>query len=315
LTLSGIGTTAPEIDVVPGAYDFGGVWTGVTASRTFAITNMGNADLQVTATSLVGGQDGEFAITLGAAPFTVAPGATHNVEVWFAPTSIGPKTTTLTLTSNDQDESTVNVALSGAGTTPPDVDVTPSPFDFGGVLVGTTVSRTFVISNPGGADLQVTASSLVGGDTSQFAITIGGAPFTLGPGASRNLDVRFAPTSSGLKNTTLRLTTNDPDENSVDVALGGTGTTAPEIEVSPTGHNYGAVVVNTTASRTFVVTNVGSADLHVSAASLIGGDIGEFAITSGGGSFTVAPGATQHRRRLHADVNGTEVYDSAPDER
>jgi hypothetical protein len=292
VALSGTGTTAPEIDVVPTAHDYGATWTGVTSSRTFAIRNLGNANLQVTGATLAGGQAGEFAITLGGAPFTVAPGATHNLDVQFAPSSIGPKNTTLQLTSDDQDENPVNVALSGTGVAPPDVDVSPNPHNYGSVLVGTSVVKTFVVTNTGGADLQVTTATLVGGQAGEFAITAGGAPFTLASGASRNLDVRFAPTSGGPKATTLRLTSNDPDENPMDVALAGTATTAPEIDVIPTTHNYGLVVTNTTASRTFAVRNMGSADLQVSSASLIGGEAAEFAITSGGAPFTVAPGAT-----------------------
>ena len=145
------------------------------------------------------------------------PGTTHSLTVQFAPTSSGPKTTTLQLTNNDVDEPTFNVALTATGIMPPDVDATPTPHNFGIVLVGTpevtvgtTSTRTFAIRNLGEADLQVTASSLVGGQVAEFAITAGGAPFTVGAGATRNLDVRFAPTSAGLKTTTLRLPATIP---------------------------------------------------------------------------------------------------------
>ncbi len=293
--LSGMGTTAPELDVVPTSHDYGVIWVGANGSRTFTVRNIGSADLQVTATSLVGTDASEFGVTLGGGAFTVAPGATHNLDVRFAPTSAGLKTASLRLTSNDQDEATFDVALNGTGIMPPDIDAAPSPYDYGDVLVGTTATRTFVITNLGGADLQVTATSLVGGDVGQFAITVGGGSFTLATGATRNLDVRFAPTSGGIKTTTLRLTSNDPDESPIDVVLSGTATTAPEIQVDPTAHNYGLVIVATgTASRTFTVSNVGSADLHVIASNLVGGEMGEFAVTSGGAPFTVAPGATHN---------------------
>jgi hypothetical protein len=295
VALSGMGTTAPELDVVPTSHNYGVIWVGANGSRTFAIRNIGSADLQITATTLVGTHAAEFGITLGGGAFTVAPGATHNLDVRFAPTSSGPKTATLRLTSNDQDEATFDVALNGTGIMPPDIDATPSPHNYGDVLVGTTATRTFVITNLGGVDLQVTGTSLVDGDVGQFAITLGGGSFTLAAGATRNLDIRFAPTSGGSKSTTLRLTSNDPDESPLDVAVSGMATTAPEIQVDPTAHNYGLVVVTTaTASRTFTISNLGSADLHVVGSSLVGGEMGEFAITSGGAPFTVAPGATHN---------------------
>ena len=294
VALTATATTAPEINVAPTTHNYGVIWVGANASRTFTISNIGSADLQVTATSLVGADAGEFGITLGGGAFTLVPGATHNLDVRFAPTSTGPKVATLRLDTNDQDEAIVDVALSGTGIMPPDIDAAPTVHVYGDVLVGTNLSRTFVIRNLGGADLQVTSTSLVGGDVGQFAITSGGGAFTLVAGAIRNVDVRFAPTSGGPKTTTLRLATNDPDESSVDVTASGTATTAPEIDVIPNPHNYGSVVLGTSPSRTFAIRNVGSADLHVSSTTLVGGNTAEFAITSGGGSFTVLPGATHN---------------------
>ena len=246
------GTSVPmsDIDGVPASHAYGNVVIGANGSRTFAIRNVGNDDLDVSDVSLVGGDAGQFAITQGGStPFTVAPGATHNLDVQFSPTSAGPKATTLRLTSDDPDENPFDVSLSGTGITPPEIDVSPASQSYGNVLIGTNATRTVTIRNLGGADLQVSASTLTGGDAGQFAITQGGAPFTLGPGATRNLDVRFTPTSGGLKSTTLRLTSTDADESPLDVALSGTGTTAPEIDVVPASHNYGTTLIGATATR------------------------------------------------------------------
>jgi hypothetical protein len=283
-----------DINGVPSTYAYGNVVIGANGSRTFTISNVGNDTLDVSDVSLVGGDAGEFAITQGGAPFAVAPGGAHNLDVRFSPTSAGAKATTLRLISDDPDESPFDVALSGTGVTPTDIDVSPTSHNYGNVLVGTNAARTFAIRNLGGADLQVSASTLVGTDAGQFAITQGAAPFTVAAGATHNLDVRFAPTSGGPKSATLRLTSNDPDESPIDVVLTGTATTAPEIDVTPTAQNYGLVVINTTSSRTFAVRNTGSADLHVTTATLVGGDAVLFGITSGGAPFTVAPGATQN---------------------
>jgi hypothetical protein len=283
---------APDIDATPNPYTFGSVLVGATPSGSLAVRNLGTQDLEVTASSLTGTNAAQFAIAAGSAPFTVVPGATHTVDIAFTPDSLGSKSATLELTSNDPDEGVVAVTLSGTGTTPTDIDVAPLSHDYGGVLVGTNMVRTFTITNVGGADLQVTNTSLVGGDTSQFAITSGGAPFTLASGATRNLDVRFAPTSGGPKSTMLQLTSNDPDESVVDVPLNGTGNTAPEITVTPTSYSYGAQQLGTSVTQSFTVANTGSSDLVVGTSTLTGPDAPAFTFASGEAGFILAPGTS-----------------------
>ena len=131
-----------------------------------------------------------------------------------------PSVTSLPLNgtfSGTVDWAVIGVELRHADAPVPDIDGVPAAHAYGDVSVGSNVTETFVIRNVGNADLHVSSTSLVGGDSSQFAITQGGAPFTVAPGATRNLDVRFTPTSGGTKTTTLRLASDDPDESSIDV--------------------------------------------------------------------------------------------------
>ena len=105
----------------------------------------------------------------------------------------------------------------------PDIAVNPASYNFGEVTVGATATQTIVVSNTGNANLQVTLTSLAGTNANEFAITSGGAPFTLAPAATRNIVVRFAPAAIGAKSANLNITSNDPDENSVTVAFSGIG--------------------------------------------------------------------------------------------
>src|SRR3546814_14069227 len=50
---------------------------------------------------------------------------------------------------------------------------------------------------------------------------------TLSPGASCQVQLRFAPTAAGSFSGTLVITSNDPDQAQASVALSGTGTTEP----------------------------------------------------------------------------------------
>ena len=230
------GPVIPDIDVLPTAHDYGGVVVGANAFRTFAISNLGGANLHVSGASLVGGQAGEFAITQGGAPFTVAPGTTHNLEVRFTAAALGLRTTTLRLTSDDPDESSVNVALSGTGTVAaPDIAVTPAGYGYGTQPIGVGVTQDFTISNTGTMSLAVGASTLTGPDAGAFAFVSGQAGFTIAPGGNNTIQVRFTAPTAGPKSATLTIPSNDPDENPVLVALTGTGsvgTTTVEVRVA-----------------------------------------------------------------------------------
>ncbi|MGH7772091.1 MAG: choice-of-anchor D domain-containing protein [Candidatus Binatia bacterium] len=107
----------------------------------------------------------------------------------------------------------------------PDIDVQPASLDYGNVLVGSSSDVDLTVQNTGTEALNVSEVSLVGMDIGEFAILAGGEPFTLLPGETRIVTVRFAPTSPGAKSATLRFISNDPDENPKDVPLSGTGTT------------------------------------------------------------------------------------------
>jgi hypothetical protein len=224
----------------------------------------------------------------------VAPGATHNLDVRFAPAAEGPRTATVRLTGNDQDEASVDLAIAGSGIRPPDVDVTPLQHDYGEVVISMPRSRTVSIRNLGGADLRVTAASLFGINADEFAIATGGAPFTVEAGATHNIEIQLAPTSEGAKTAALRLVSDDPDEGAVDVQLSGAATIlVPDVAALPVSHDFGSQVVGTATSQGFVVSNTGTKNLVLGAPTLSGPEADAFAITDGQGGTTIAPGATR----------------------
>ncbi|MFA5667467.1 MAG: choice-of-anchor D domain-containing protein, partial [Candidatus Cloacimonadaceae bacterium] len=99
---------------------------------------------------------------------------------------------------------------------------TPESIDFGGHRVNDPTDYTNVmISNTGGGTLSLAAGdiSLIGTDSNQFDFTTTtGFPANLTAGQSVTVPVRFAPTSVGNKNATLRI--NYGGDN-YDVALSG----------------------------------------------------------------------------------------------
>ena len=107
----------PDISVSPVSFDFGNVNVGSTsAPRTFTISNIGDADLEIGTISITGTDASEFSIQNdNCSGQTIVPSDTCTVDVVFSPASEGAKSADLSIPSNDPDENPVNIALSGTG--------------------------------------------------------------------------------------------------------------------------------------------------------------------------------------------------------
>ncbi|MGH2570654.1 MAG: choice-of-anchor D domain-containing protein, partial [bacterium] len=260
----------------------------------FLVVNEGTAPLQVFGAELVGPDAAEFLLGSGAVPFTLDPGRTRQLFVSFAPSGLGPRSALLRLRSDAPDRSTLDVALEGNGfhATAPDIAVTPASHAWGEVMLGDGAVRIVQIRNEGDADLQVASTQIGGADSTSFAIESGGAPFALAPGESASVAIRFAPVAVGPAAAALRVTSNDPDEGSLDVALAGIGVAppAPDIAATPPSVDWGDVMLGQSALHTVLFRNEGDVDLQVSSTALEGSDAASFAIESGGAPFALAPG-------------------------
>jgi hypothetical protein len=291
--LSGTGVTIPDISASPNPSSYGGVLVGSYSDNTIVVRNDGTGSLSVSSTTITGTHSGQFNIQSGGGSFSLSPGATRNIVVRFSPSSTGSKNATLQINSNDPDEDPYNVGLNGSGIVP-DIDVTPGSWDYGDVEITTGSTKTFVVLNAGSATLSVSSTTLTGADAGEFSIISGGGSFTLAPGGSRNVNVRFSPSSTGAKSATLRFDSNDPDEDPRDISLSGTGIAIPDIAVSPSSKNFGDVIIGSSLSQVFSVTNEGTGNLSVSSSGLTGTNAGEYSITGGGGSFMLTPGSNHN---------------------
>ncbi len=132
---------------------------------------------------------------------------------------------------------------------------------YGSIGIGNNSELTFTIENVGVLDLDVTSLVLSGANTGDYTIVspIGG--FTVNPGDSQDVVVRFTPTANGTRTATLTINNNDANEGACTVLLTGVGyTPAPNIRVEK---NTFAIIDNgafaTTGNNTvFAITNVGS---------------------------------------------------------
>jgi hypothetical protein len=100
--------------------------------------------------------------------------------------------------------------------------VNPTSYTFKNTWVGYSSYKSFQIKNTGKAKLSILKVELAGADASMFSATLTGTKM-LWPSSSFYQQVKFKPTSKGVKNAVLRITSNDPTTPVVTIPLSGTG--------------------------------------------------------------------------------------------
>lgn len=99
----------------------------------------------------------------------------------------------------------------------------------GRTLLGASTDVTFTISNTDYGDLTGVAASITGPNASDFSIITAPAATVAGPTGSTACVVRFAPKTKGKKTATVRIASNDADENPFEATLTAIGGDQPEI--------------------------------------------------------------------------------------
>ena len=162
---------------------------------------------------------------------------------------------------------------------------------------GTT--KRFFLKNTGAGDLFDILITSDGPNANQFTFTQPTANDIAG-GGSATFDVTFNPTISGPVTATLRIASNDPDENPFDIKLVG-NSLVPDIAVenpiatdlvdASSVIDYQIVGAQSSAVKTFTVRNKGLANLNIASITSSGANAANFVVT-GPLVSVVAPGAS-----------------------
>jgi hypothetical protein len=188
-----------------------------------------------------------------------------------------PYVSQIGINSNDPDMPIMNIGVSGTGVGAQDITVAPLSVSFGNVQVGQSSTQTIQIKNEGTAALLIDSIS---SPSVPFSIVGNNCPIQpslLAVGASCQVDVRFSPLVSGATASKITVSSDDPDEDIVDVNLSGAGIVTPDISVTPTFKNFASTMVGSTTQQIFNVQNIGTANLQILSLSNPGG---EFSIVS-----------------------------------
>ncbi len=222
----GGGPTAPAFSVTPGAKDFGSVAVGGdSGTNTITVSNTGGGG---TLSLIASSNNVEFKVAGGSclpAPKSLGPSASCTVQVSFAPTTAGARSSTLTIGNNGTPPS-LTVNLTGTGSTgapPPGMLNVSGSLAFAALAVGAqSAARTITVTNAGGSTVSI--SSVTDSNASEFALTsnnCNGASLVVG--ASCSLSVTFRPGTTGVRSGTLTIVSNGSGSPQA-IAMSGSGT-------------------------------------------------------------------------------------------
>lgn len=199
--------TTPNVALSATTLDFGNVSVGSTsAAQTASITSTGTAPYQlfeIENNSCYGGSicyGGPFTCTTTCQEFaTYNPGQSCSVTATFNPQFTGSFSQTISICDNVA-PNTRSITLTGAGVVPPPVQFTPSAFDFGTVLLGSTSDpEQFTLGNPGSSVVAIGPISA----TTGFVVNGTDCGTSLDPLTFCSVSVSFVPTGTGVINGTL----------------------------------------------------------------------------------------------------------------
>ena len=167
-------------------------------SQQVSLTNSGDVALTLINTSV---STGDFT-AVSACGASLAAHSTCAITLSFIPTTTGNRTATLTIT--DQFRSQL-VSLTGTGSAPPGVSLSPTSLTFSPTGVGlSAVPQTLTLTNNGGLPLTISSTAI----SPNFSIASTTCTATLAANAACTLQIVFTPTTAGPISGSLTLTDN-----------------------------------------------------------------------------------------------------------
>jgi hypothetical protein len=210
----------PVIEVSPKVIDFGTLDVGGDAAlpQTITVTNVGDAPLTIERYSMAD-EDSPFELgPIGASYFAAGEATTFTITY----TAVNEvKWDTQVLIESDDPNTPVEIVQVLADGVAPNIELTPTSYDFGSTYVGCAMDRPLTLANTGDADLVVTAISYIeqkddGTLPDQLSLVLDGLPalpWTISPLDSLQVPVRYNPLVADLGvSGTVSVESNDPDE-------------------------------------------------------------------------------------------------------
>jgi hypothetical protein len=273
----------------PGSYDYGTVaLQTISTIVDYTVTNDGAVATGPLTAAL---SSTEFYIVGDSCTGTMlAPQAMCVVSVKLYPSSVGPKSATLTVGGSPG--GTAVATLTGVGAENAKLDVTPTAYNFGPWAPGQTSSNaTFTVTNVGGVSTGAPTVTVTGTDNGAFPVIANVCTNALAPNDTCQILVVFVPPSAiGQHKAQLELYGNPG--NNVAIPLFGNSS---YVDVTPKAHDFGNAKVSggNVVSYDFHVKNIGDSGgptIYLTPA-ISGADNADFTVTNVGCPNGLLPGA------------------------
>ena len=217
--LHGFAVGSNPMTAAPSSVSFGSVQVGSSSTQSLVLTNSGTMPETVTAFQATGSG---FSVSGPKLPLFLSRGQSITLTVTFAPASSGSLSGSIFVPGPG-----LSIPLSGSGgsTTSGSLTITPSTLNLGSVDIGSTTTGVSTVTATGGSVTVSSASS----SSSQFSLSGASFPMTLTSGQSAQLNIVYAPTTSGAASATLTFITASSSKSTE--SLTGTGV-SPQVSVS-----------------------------------------------------------------------------------
>jgi hypothetical protein len=246
-----------------------------STAQTLTLTSTGNAAVIFGTPAIAG----DFAIASSSCTGTLAINAQCSIGIVFTPTATGPRSGQLTIYANIPTGQTT-VTLSGTGTAPASIVLTPPSLTFAATLVNQiTAAQIITIANTGGTAATLQAPVVTG----DFAISANTCTATLPASTACSVSITFTPSASGARIGSLSITDSAGTQTA---QLSGTGNAPATDTLSPTSLTFAAQQITTASpAQQVTLTNSGDVALTLITASLPSAD---FSVTSACGNSLAA---------------------------
>ncbi|HEY0237170.1 MAG TPA: choice-of-anchor D domain-containing protein [Friedmanniella sp.] len=203
----------------PTSVEFGEVPVGGRVTLSVSVSNSGSTSTQITGSTAPASPFSSS--SLPAAGTTLAPGASISVPITFAPTATRTNGSEVVISSSTGN---VHIAVTGKGVSgAPKLTITPTAIDFGSVAVGSSVAKTFDLSNAGNLVVTLTKAAPPAAPFVVPSPVAEGQPIE--PGDVIHQSVSFSPTAAGTFSGSYVITAND-GKGPQTVSFTGTGVAA-----------------------------------------------------------------------------------------
>lgn len=155
----------------------------------------------------------------------------------------------------------------------PDIHSADTSYEYGGHVVGFPADWSVNVTNVGNVNLVIDSASFASGAAYDLIEPLT-FPVTVNPEASAAFALRFNPPAAGDFRDTLRIYSNDPDEDPYLLTVHGTGlANEGDVDPQPPAIDFGPVRIASpllSTSRTLEIHNAGTGVLHVTNLEIVG---------------------------------------------